>query len=94
MVMIVAAAMGLMILFYLYVLIQFNRELRSVRKARSRLTPWPPLMVRSATLSTMPLPASQKPIVASSGKRNIAVLSPAKAAFSARPRTTRAKGSS
>lgn len=94
MAMIGAAAMGLMIFFYIYVLVQFNRELRSVRKARSRLTPWPPLMVRSATRSTMPLAASEKSIVASSGKSNIVVLQPAKSAFTARPRATRAKGSS
>jgi hypothetical protein len=92
MVIIGATAMGLMILFYVYVLIQFNRELRSVRKARSRLTPWPPLLRHSATpiLATVAFPVAKSTISASSNKSEVVVLSTAKAAFSARQR---AKGS-
>ncbi len=36
-----AAAIGLIISFYVYVFIQFGRELRSMRKAQVRLIPWP-----------------------------------------------------
>jgi hypothetical protein len=41
MVVIGAAAIGLIISFYVYVFIQFGRELHSMRKAKGRLTPWP-----------------------------------------------------
>ena len=36
-----AAAIGLIISFYVYVFIRFGRELRSMRKAQVRLIPWP-----------------------------------------------------
>lgn len=86
-----AAAFGLILSFYIYVLVQFGRELVSARKARNRPTPWPPLVRRSATLTIVPSPAPKETILASSKKSDVAVLSPSKAAFSARPR---AKGSS
>jgi hypothetical protein len=41
MVVISAAAIGLIISFYVYVFIRFGRELRSIRKANGRLIPWP-----------------------------------------------------
>ena len=40
MVVISAAAIGLIISFYVYVFMQFGRELRSMRKAKGRLIPW------------------------------------------------------
>jgi hypothetical protein len=41
MVVISAAAIGLIISFFVYVFIEFGRELRSIRKAKGRLTLWP-----------------------------------------------------
>lgn len=41
MVVIGAAAIGLIISFFVYVFIEFGRELRSMRKAKGQLTPWP-----------------------------------------------------